>query len=293
MAGYPGCEELTMYPPNFDYVAPASLDEALSALAGADNAKVLSGGMSLIPLMKMRLVRPTTVVDISRIPGLDAITDAGDHITIGAMVRHAQTASDRIVNEHATALAQAAAATADAQVRNQGTTCGSIAHADLAADQPAAILALGATMVASSVRGTREIAAADFFVDTLTSALEDDEILTEIKIPKGGKSVYRKLGRRGGDSDYPIAAAAAWVDSTNGTISDARIAVTGVSSKPYLADAAAQALVGTNGSADAIAAAASHATEGVVVLEDLYGTVDYRTHLASVYVQRALEDVLA
>ena len=282
-----------MYPPNFDYVAPASLDEALSALAGADNAKVLSGGMSLIPLMKMRLVRPTTVVDISRIPGLDAITDEGGHIMIGAMVRHAQTAADPIVNEHATALAQAAAATADVQVRNQGTTCGSIAHADLAADQPAAILALGATMVAASVRGTREIAAADFFVDTLTSALEDDEILTGIKVPKGGKSVYRKLGRRGGDSDYPIAAAAAWVDSSNGTISDARIAVTGVSSKPYLAAASAQTVVGTSGSADAIAAAASHATEGVVVLEDLYGTVDYRTHLASVYVQRALEDVLA
>jgi carbon-monoxide dehydrogenase medium subunit len=282
-----------MYPSTFDYVVPASLDEAVVALSEAENAKILSGGMSLIPLMKMRLVRPTTVVDISRISGLDTITDAGDHIEIGALVTHAETAESALVNENATALAQAADATADIQVRNQGTTCGSIAHADLAADQPAAVLALGATMVAQSVRGTREIAAADFFVDTLTSALADDEILVKIKVPKGGTSVYRKLGRRGGDSDYPIAAAAVWIDSSNGTVADARIAVTGVSSKPYLATASAAAIVGTDGSADAIATAGSHATDGVVVLEDLYATVDYRTHLADVYVQRALEDVLA
>jgi carbon-monoxide dehydrogenase medium subunit len=249
--------------------------------------------MSLIPLMKLRLVRPATVVDISRIPGLDEIVDRGDHIEIGAMVRTAETATNALVAQHATALAEAASATADLQVRNQGTTCGSIAHADLAADQTAAVLALAGTMVASSTRGTREIAAADFFVDTLTSALEADEILVAIKIPKGGKSVYRKLGRRGGDSDYPIAAAAVWVDSDGGTIADARIAVTGVSSKPYLASESAAAVVGTGGSGDAIAAAASHATDGVVVLEDLYATVDYRTHLAEVYVKRALEDVLA
>jgi len=281
-----------MYPPNFEYVAPVTLDEALTVLSESENAKILSGGMSLIPLVKMRLVRPTTVVDISRIPGLDSITDEGDHISIGAMVRHAETASSEIVGEHASALAQAAAATADVQVRNQGTTCGSVAHADLAADQPAAVLALGATMVAVSVRGEREIAAADFFVDTLTSALEADEILVRIDIPKGGKSAYAKLGRRGGDSDYPIAAAAVWVETSNGSVTNARVAVTGVSSKPYLAAGAAQAVVGTDGSSDAIAAAATHATDDVVVLEDLYASVEYRTHLASVYVKRALEDVL-
>lgn len=281
-----------MYPANFDYVAPSTLGEALTTLSESENAKVLSGGMSLIPLMKMRLVRPTTVIDISRIPGLDTITDEGDHIAIGAMVRHAETASNELIGEHAAALAQAAGATADVQVRNQGTTCGSIAHADLAADQPAAALALGATMVAASVRGEREIAAADFFVDTLTSALEADEILVRLKVPKGGKSAYAKLGRRGGGADYPIAAAAVWVDASNGTVTDARIAVTGVSSKPYLASASAQAVIGSDGSADAIASAASLATEGTVVLEDLYAGVEYRTHLASVYVRRALEDVL-
>ncbi len=115
----------------------------------------------------------------------------------------------------------------------------------------------------------------------------------EIRIPKSGKSSYAKLGRRGGDSDYPIAAAAAWVDASNGTVADARIAVTGVSSKPYVATASCEAIIGSDGSADAISSAASHATDGVVVLEDLYGTVAYRTHLASVYVQRALERVLA
>lgn len=282
-----------MYPANFDYVAPSTLDEALSILSTADNAKVLSGGMSLIPLMKMRLVRPTTVVDISRIPGLNAITDEGDYISIGAMVRHGETAAHPLVSEHAAALAHAAGSTADVQVRNQGTTCGSIAHADLAADQPAAILALGATMVAASVRGTREIAAADFFVDTLTSALEADEILVSIKVPKGGRSVYMKLGRRGGDSDYPIAGAAVWVDASNGTVIDARVAVTGVASKPYLASASALALIDSDGSPAAIADAASHATDDVVVLEDLYASVSYRSHLAGIYVKRALENVLA
>ncbi|MDK1019113.1 MAG: xanthine dehydrogenase family protein subunit M [Actinomycetota bacterium] len=282
-----------MYPAKFDYVSPSTLEEALSILSASENAKVLSGGMSLIPLMKMRLVRPTTVVDISRIPGLDEITDEGDHISIGAMVRHADTAASPLVIEHAAALAQAAGATADIQVRNQGTTCGSIAHADLAADQPAAVLALGATMVVASLAGTREIAAADFFVDTLTSALTPEEILVKIKVPKGGKSAYVKLGRRGGSSDYPIAACAVWVDASNGTVSDARIAVTGVGSKPYLAAASAQAVVGTDGSGDAIAEAASHATDDIVVLEDLYGSVAYRSHLAGVYVQRALEEVLA
>lgn len=277
-----------MYPANFDYVAPTSLDDALAALASRENAKVLSGGMSLLPLMKMRLVRPGSVVDISGVPGLDTIVDHGEYISIGAMVRHAETATNGLVGAHATALAQAAAATADVQVRNQGTTCGSLVHADLAADQPAAALALGATMVAVSVRGEREIAASDFFVDTLASALEADEILTSVKIPKGGRSAYAKLGRRGGSSDYPIAGAAVWLDVADGTVAAARIGVTGVSSKPYLADASATAIVGTDGSPGAVAASAAKATEGVVVLEDLYASVEYRAHLAEVYVGRAL-----
>lgn len=283
-----------MYPREFDYVAPASLDEALDALAANPGAKVMSGGMSLLPLMKMRLFSPEMVVDIGRIPGLDGITDQEDHIAIGALVRHHQTATSALVAEHAAALAEAAAYTGDNQVRRRGTTCGSLAHADIAADQPAGALAAGATMVAASKNGKREIAAADFFVDTLTSALEPDEILVGIRIPKtGGGSAYDKLGRRGGHSDYAVAGAAAWVRKSNGTVEDARIALTGVGTKPMLAAGSMEAFIGSDGSAAAIAAAADRATEGVTVLEDLYGSEAYKAHLARVFVARALEQALA
>ncbi len=283
-----------MYPREFEYVAATSLDEALDALASNAGAKVMSGGMSLMPLMKMRLFSPEMVVDISRVPGLDGIIDKGDHVAIGALVRHHDTATNPLVAEHAAALAEAAAYTGDNQVRRRGTTCGSLAHADIAADQPAGALAAGATMVAASKNGVREIAAADFFVDMLTSALNPDEILVEVRIPKaGGGSAYDKLGRRGGHSDYAVAGAAAWVKKSNGTVEDARIGLTGVGTKPTLAVGSMEAFIGSDGSADAISAAAQRATEGVTVLEDLYGSEEYKAHLARVYVARALERALA
>jgi carbon-monoxide dehydrogenase medium subunit len=282
-----------MYPRKFDYVAPATIEDAVSALGGEDGAKVLSGGMSLLPLMKMRFLSPSLLVDIGRIAGLDSISDDGDHLTIGALVRHSDTASSPLVKEHAPALALAAQWTADVQVRNMGTTCGSLAHADIAADQTAAGLALGATMVARSTRGPREIAAADFFVDTLTTALRPDEILTHVKVPKGGGSAYDKLGRRGGHSDYAVAGAAAWVAKSNGSVGDARVALTGIGTKPTLAEGVAEAIIGTDGSDDAIAAAAARAGEGVIVLEDLYGSEEYKAHLARVYTARALKAALA
>jgi len=283
-----------MYPRQFDYVAPASLDEALGALG--DDANVMAGGMSLLPLMKMRLFSPATVVDIGRIPGLDAIEDKGDHISIGALVRHADTASSDVVAANAAALATAAALTGDVQVRNRGTTCGSLAHSDVAADQPAAAIAAGATMVAQSASGTRDIAAADFFVDALTSALNSDEILVGIRIPKAGPgegSAYDKLGRRGGRSDYAVAGAAAWVKKSNGSIEDARIGLTGVGTKASLAEGVSAALIGTDGSDAAISEAAAHAVDGVTVLEDLYGSEEYKAHLATVYVARAVKAALA
>jgi len=283
-----------MYPRQFDYVAPASLDEALGALG--DDSKVMAGGMSLLPLMKMRLFSPATVVDIGRIPGLDAIEDKGDHISIGALVRHADTASSDVVAANAAALATAAALTGDVQVRNRGTTCGSLAHSDVAADQPAAAIAAGATMVAQSASGTRDIAAADFFVDALTSALNSDEILVGIRIPKAGPgegSAYDKLGRRGGRSDYAVAGAAAWVKKSNGSIEDARIGLTGVGTKASLAEGVSAALIGTDGSDAAISEAAAHAVDGVTVLEDLYGSEEYKAHLATVYVARAVKAALA
>ena len=283
-----------MYPREFEYVAATSLDEALDVLASNAGAKVMSGGMSLMPLMKMRLFSPEMVVDISRVPGLDGIIDKGDHVAIGALVRHHDTATNPLVAEHAAALAEAAAYTGDNQVRRRGTTCGSLAHADIAADQPAGALAAGATMVAASKNGMREIAAADFFVDMLTSALNPDEILVEVRIPKaGGGSAYDKLGRRGGHSDYAVAGAAAWVKKSNGTVEDARIGLTGVGTKPTLAVGSMEAFIGSDGSADALSAAAQRATEGVTVLEDLYGSEEYKAHLARVYVARALERALA
>lgn len=283
-----------MYPRAFDYVAPTSLDEAFGALG--DDSKVMAGGMSLLPLMKMRLFSPGVIVDIGRIGRLDAIDDGGDHIEIGALVRHATTASSDVIKSQAAALAMAASLTGDVQVRNRGTTCGSLAHADVAADQPAAAIALGAVMIAQSGSGTREIAAADFFVDSLTSALNPDEILTSIRIPKSGTgegSAYDKLGRRGGRSDYAVAGAAAWVKKTNGSIEDARVAVTGVGTKPVLAEGVAEALIGTDGSDEAVKAAAEKAADGVTVLEDLYGSEEYKTHLAKVFAGRAVKQALA
>jgi carbon-monoxide dehydrogenase medium subunit len=283
-----------MYPRQFDYVAPTSLDEALGAVG--EGSKVMAGGMSLIPLMKMRLFSPAVVVDIGRIPGLDAVSDEGDHLSLGPLVRHATTASDALIATHAAALAQAAALTGDVQVRNRGTTCGSLAHSDVAADQPAAVIALGGTMIARSASGTREIQASEFCIDALTSALTPDEILVEIRLPKAGSgeaSAYDKLGRRGGHSDYAVAGAAAWVKKSNGTIEDARVGLTGVGTKPSLAVAVAHALIGSDGSDTAIKAAADHALEDVTVLDDLYGSVEYKSHLAKVFVARALKKALA
>lgn len=279
-----------MYPRSFEYVAATSLDEAVSALAGAEFGKVMSGGMSLIPMMKLRLLSPETVVDIGRVPGLDQISDGDDFASIGALVTHAQTASSDLPQ----ALTDAASWTGDVQVRNRGTTCGAVAHSDIAADQTAAVLALAATMLAQGPNGTREIASEDFYVDALTSALEDDEVLTEIRIPKvGGASAYDKLGRRGGHTDYAVAGAAAWVQKENGSVSACRVALTGVGTKATLAEGVAEALVGTDGSEQAVKEAAERATEGVTVLEDLYGTEDYKSHLAKVYTRRALTQALA
>ena len=282
-----------MYPRSFDYVAPETIDEALDALG--DDSKVLAGGMSLIPLMKLRLFSPGLIVDIGRIAGLDGIEDAGDHIEVGALVRHATTANNDLIARHAAALAIAASLTGDVQVRNRGTTCGSLAHADVAADQTAAAIACGAVMIARSTTGTREIPASEFFVDSLTSALEPNEILTSIRIPKGsgGSSAYEKLGRRGGHSDYAVAGAAAWVKKSNESIEDARIGITGIGTRASLAEGVAEALIGTDGSDEAIEAAAEKAVDGVTVLEDLYGSEEYKTHLAKVFVARAVKQALA
>jgi len=280
-----------LYPRPFEYLAPGSIDEAVRELSNSDYGKVLAGGMSLIPMMKLRLLSPELVVDIGRIPGLDEIVEVAGATSIGALVRHAATADSPHLPA---ALRTAAAWTGDVQVRNRGTTCGAVAHADMAADQTAAVLALDGVMIVSGPRGTRSVAAADFFVDVLTSALEPQEVLTSIEIPsRGGASAYRKLGRRGGHSDYAIAGAAVWVDKADGHIVSARVALTGVGLRAELARAAAQALVGTDGSNAAIAAAARRVGDDVPMIEDLFGSVEYKAHLAEAMTRRAMQAAVA
>ncbi len=279
-----------MYPRAFDYLAPASLEEAVEAMA-APGSKVLAGGMSLIPMMKLRVLSPATLVDLGRIPGWDEIRDGPDHLEVGALVRHRRIAADRMVIEAATALSEAASWTGDVQVRNRGTLCGSLAHADSSADQTAAALALGVTLVAHSGRGRRSIPVESFFVDAFTTALQDDEILTAALVPVSGPgegSAYRKQGRRGGRDGFAVAGAAAWVKTDNGAVTAARVALTGVSTRPVAAEAVGEALIGTDGSRPAIEAAANRATEGVVLIGDLHGSEEYKAHLARLLTAEAL-----
>lgn len=280
-----------MFPRPFEYTAPSSVHDAVRELSNSDYAKVLSGGMSLIPMMKLRLLSPELVVDIGGIGGLDAISESESDVTVGALVRHAQTARSPLVPQ---ALRQAAAWTGDVQIRNRGTTCGSLAHADMAADQTAAVLALGGVMVAEGPRGPRQIPSDEFFVDAMTTILEDSEVLTEVRIPRsGGGSAYEKLGRRGGHADFAIAGVAAWVRMDGGAVAEARIAVTGVGLHAQSSRAMADSLVGTDGSGAAVAAAAQRITDDIGVIEDLFGSVDYKRHLVEVIARRAVAGAIA
>lgn len=284
-----------MFPKPFDYVAAGSLDEACAALAANPGAKVLSGGMSLIPMMKLRVLSPPTIVDIGRVPGLDRI-ESSDGISIPALVRHHQVADAPAIRESASALAEAAGWTGDPQVRARGTTCGSVAHADAAADQPAALLALAATVVARSPRGTRSVPLADFFTDMFTTALTDDEIVERVDLPApppGAGSAYAKLGRRGTTEGFPIAAAAAWVQMSDGVVVGARVGLTAVSFCPVLSPAAAAAIIGTPGDETDVARAADRTMEGITPLADLHADERYKAHLATVMTRRALTRALA
>ena len=284
-----------MYSRAFDYEAPSDLGEACEVLSAVAGSKVLAGGMSLIPMMKLRVLSPSMVVDIGRIAGLSEVSEIPGGIEVGALVRHRQIAAGSILLDHAAALSEAAAWTGDVQVRNRGTMCGSLAHADSSADQTAAVLALGGVMVAQSVRGVRTVAADDFFVDAFTTALAEDEILAAVRFPRtaGGEgSAYRKLGRRGGQEGFALAAAAAWVKVEAGVVVAGRVALTGVSVKPVLAGGVSDALIGTDGSREAVGKAAAHAADGITLIADLYGSEAYKAHLAGVLSERALSAAL-
>jgi carbon-monoxide dehydrogenase medium subunit len=281
-----------MIPAQFNYEAPTTLDEALTLLAAnPDDAKILAGGHSLIPAMKLRLAQPALLVDIGRINDLAYIREDGDRILIGAMTTHYQVESSARLQESCPLLPACASQIGDVQVRNKGTIGGSIAHSDPAGDWPAAIIALRAEMVVAGKNGERAIKADDFFVDLLTTALAPTEILREIRIPKPvGRfgHAYQKV-RHPASGFAVVGVAVAIQTGADGACESAAVGITGVGSKAYRAGSVEAALQGQQLNEQTIGAAASHATDGVDANSDLYASEDYRRHLAQVYTRRAIQ----
>jgi carbon-monoxide dehydrogenase medium subunit len=279
-----------MIPGKFDYVRPDTVDDAVRALADAgDEAKIIAGGQSLLPLLRLRLAYPEVLVDVGAIDELRGVWDSGDALVIGARTTHYQLVHDPLIAEHAGLLAQATSTVADPAVRHRGTLGGALAHADPAGDLPAVILALDGTLIARGPGGEREIAASDFFVDYLTSSLEPDEILTAIRIPKLGAGWgyrYEKFHRTA--QSWATVAVAALVRRDNGSVAEARIGLTNMGTVPVRATAAEQAVRGVAASRAALNEAAAQADEGTQPPGDLHGAPDYRRHLARVLTGRAL-----
>ena len=276
-----------MYPNQFDYHRAASVAEAVELLASLPEAKLVAGGHSLIPAMKLRAAQPGALVDIGRIPGLSGISADGDSVVIGALATHASVADSAAVQGGCPMLAETAAAIGDIQVRNRGTIGGSLAHADPGADYPAAMLALGAEITAVGSGGERTISASDFFVDILTTALSETEVITSVRAPRAAGSAYLK--HRHPASSYAVVGVAARVEMAGGDVASCAIGINGVTGKAVLAAAAAEALCGGPASADRIAAAADLVAGAFdEPLGDLYASGEFRTHLAGVYTKRAL-----
>ncbi len=278
----------------FQYASPRTLEEAVRELARSPEAKVLAGGHSLLPLMKLGLAQPEAIVDIGKIAALRGIATKGDAIAIGALTTHQSVSDDAHVRQRLTALAEAAGAVGDLQVRSRGTIGGSLAHADPAADESAAILAFEATLRAVGPKGERRIAAREFFRGTFETALAHDEILVEISCPlppERSGSAYEKFPHPA--SRFAIVGVTAAVTlGTDGRVERAAIGVTGVAAAPFRASAAEKALVGTSGEATAIGAAAAKAADGVKALSDLVASSEFRAHLLTVHTRRALERAL-
>lgn len=278
-----------MIPAKFDYVKPASVADAVTALAqGGEDAKILAGGQSLIPVLRLRLAAPSLIIDLGGIAELRGVRDDGDRIAIGAMTAHHDVMRDDLVKRHVTLLAQATETVADNQVRHRGTLGGSLAHADPAGDIGATALALDAEMVIAGPSGTRTVAAADFFVDYFTTAIGEDEILTEIRFPRytGWGSHYEKFNRTA--QAWSMCAVAAALRVEGGTIAEARVGLTNMGTTPIRATGVEQALIGQAATADAVRAAAEHATEGTAAPSDADAAADYREHLAKVLTGRAV-----
>jgi carbon-monoxide dehydrogenase medium subunit len=276
-------------PAAFDYVAPTTVDDAVRALSEAgEDAKVIAGGQSLMPVLRMRLAAPSVLIDLGRVAELRGIREDGDSLVIGAMATHYDVQRDALVREHASLLAEATDQVADPQVRHRGTFGGSLAHADPAGDLPAVALALDAEMVLRGMDGSRTVPAAEFFTDFFTTALRPTEILVEIRLPKttGWSAHYEKFNRVA--QAWSIVAVAAAVRVDGGNIAEARVGLTNMSSVPIRATAVEQALVGQPATAESIRAAAAHASDGTSPPSDGNADAAYRQHLAQVLTSRAV-----
>ena len=279
-----------MLPPRFDYRRPGSLEEAVDLLAEhGDQAKVLAGGQSLIPLLKFRLAAPALLVDVNRVPGLDGLAEEGGHLRIGALVRHATLEREASLRGRYPAIAAAAPQISDPLVRNLGTVGGSLAHADPSGDWGAVMLALGASVVARSRRGEREIPVRELFRDPFTTSLEPDELLTEVRVPAPAGPVggtYLKLERKVGD--FATVAVAVHVDMRDARIGRAGIGLAAVGATNLRAEAAEAALAGAEPTDEAFAEAARLAAQAASPVSDVRGSARYKRHVVEVYVRRGL-----
>jgi carbon-monoxide dehydrogenase medium subunit len=276
-------------PAPFDYVRPSTVDEAVQALASAgEDAKVLAGGQSLLPVLRMRLATPTTLIDLGRVAELRGVREDGDALVIGSMTTHYDVQRDPLVAEHAALLKEATDTVADPQIRHRGTLGGAISHADPAGDLLAPVLALEASLVLAGPSGRRTVPAAEFFQDLFTTALAADELLVEVRVPKhtGWRAHYEKFNRVA--QAWSMVAVAVTVRTEAGVIEEARVALTNMGSTPIRASGVESALVGVQASADSIRAAASHAAEGTNPPVDSNADVEYRRHLAQVLTGRAI-----
>jgi carbon-monoxide dehydrogenase medium subunit len=277
-------------PAQFDYEAPASVEEALSLLAAAGDreVKVLAGGQSLLPVLRLRMAAPELVVDLGRIPELRGVRDEGDVLAIGAMTTHDDVTREPLIRQHALLLAEAASTVADPQVRHLGTFGGALAHADPAGDMPAPALALDAQFVVAGSGGRRTVPASEFFVDLFTTAVAEDELLVEVRVPKhtGWGAHYEKFSRVA--QAWSIVGVAAAVRVEAGVVQEAKVALTNMGLVPLRAAAVEQALVGREATPEAIRDAAALAAEGTAPMSDANADEDYRRHLATVLTGRAV-----
>jgi carbon-monoxide dehydrogenase medium subunit len=282
-------------PAAFEYERAESVDDAVKLLEQSDgDAKLIAGGHSLLPLMRLRLSTPSLLIDIDRISDLSFVREAGDMIEIGALSRMGDLANDPLLAQHNPFVAHVCGLVGDPQVRHRGTIGGSVAHGDPASDPPSLLLALDAEIVAHGPGGDRTIPAADFFTSLFETALQPNEVLTAIRVPKlaaGTGWSYQKFHRRA--IDWAIVGVAAVVERQNGSIGSARVALTNMDSKPVRASGVESALAGASADAASLASAAGHAAEGTNPPSDTNGSTEYRTELSKVLVRRALEEATA